>query len=176
MYTEKAPLSQSRSLKKRRSALLHFSAPVPLSISLQRFVVLRDGGVPQTCITVRDTPTLEAHDKADIKLENRETLPIETIDTAGQEDFVALRDLWRREGDIVLIVFSVTELKSLRFADELVERMQNVKESPVTFVLAVKKSDLEKERRGMSCESMHRRSLTNTRRRWWKRQLRRNWG
>jgi hypothetical protein len=46
-----------------------------------------------------------------------------------------------------LIDFSVTELKSLRFADELVERMQSVKEGPVSFVLAGKKSDLDKERR-----------------------------
>jgi GTPase SAR1 family protein len=121
MCTEKAHLSQLKSLKKRRPALLHFSAPVPLSISVKRFVVLGDGRVPKTCFFVRDTSTFETHYKADIKLENGETLPIEIIDTAGQEDFVALRDLCRREGDIFLIVFSVPELNSLRLADELVE-------------------------------------------------------
>jgi hypothetical protein len=39
----------------------------------------------KTCIIVRDTPTLETHYKADIKLQNGETIPIEIIDTAGKK-------------------------------------------------------------------------------------------
>jgi small GTP-binding protein len=124
-------------------------------MSVPRLVVLGDGGVGKTCIIIRFvrdmffegyTPTLEAHYNADIKLENGESLPIEITDTAGQEDFVALRDLCMREGDVFLVVYSVTEFKSLRFADELVERIQTVKEGPVGFVLAGNKCDLEKER------------------------------
>jgi small GTP-binding protein len=120
-----------------------------------RLVVLGDGGVGKTCIIIRFvrdmffegyTPTLEAHYKADIKLANGDTLPIEITDTAGQEDFVALRDLCMKEGDVFLVVYSVTEYKSLRFADELVERIQTVKEGDVSFVLAGNKCDLEKER------------------------------
>jgi hypothetical protein len=87
MRTEKAPLSQFGSLKKRRSGLLHFSAPVPLSISAKRFVVLGDDRVPKTCFFVRDTPTFETHSETDIKHQNGETIPIKIIGTAGQEDF-----------------------------------------------------------------------------------------
>jgi GTPase SAR1 family protein len=121
MYTEKASLSQFGSLKKRTLACCTFPAPVPLSISAKRFVVLGDGRVPKTCFFVRDTPTFDTHYKGDIKHQKGETIPIKIIDTAGQENFVALRYLSMREGDIVLIIFSATQFRSLRFADELVE-------------------------------------------------------
>jgi small GTP-binding protein len=126
-----------------------------MALQVPRLVVLGDGGVGKTCIItryVRDmfyedyAPTLEAHYKADIKLVNGETQPVEITDTAGQEDFKALRDICIGEGDIFLVVYSVTEFKSLRFADELIEYMERTKEGPIFIVLAGNKCDLEKER------------------------------
>jgi small GTP-binding protein len=106
-----------------------------------RLAVLGDGCVGKTCILIRfvwdmffegSRLTVESHQNADISV--------------GQKDFVSRRDLCMREGDVFLVVYSVTEFKSLRFADELVERIQTVKDGDVSFVLAGNKCDLEKER------------------------------
>jgi small GTP-binding protein len=124
-------------------------------MSNPRLVVLGDGGVGKTCIIIRFvrdmffegyTPTLEAHYEATIKLANGDSLPIAITDTAGQEDFVSLRDLCMKEGDLFLVVYSVTEFKSLRFADELLDRIKTLQDGAVSFVLAGNKCDLERER------------------------------
>jgi small GTP-binding protein len=124
-------------------------------MTVPRLVVVGDGRVGKTCIIVqlvRDTfiedytPTLEAHYKADINLGNGETLPVEITDAAGQEDFVALRDLSMGNGDLFLIVYSVTEFKSLGLADELGERIRSMKKGPLNFVFAGNKCDLAEER------------------------------
>jgi small GTP-binding protein len=91
-------------------------------------------------------PTLEAHYQSEIALEDGKTLAVQITDTAGQEDFASLRDLCMTGGNLFLVVYSVTDFKSLRSAEELLERIAQVKERKVQFVLAGNKCDLEKER------------------------------
>jgi small GTP-binding protein len=118
-------------------------------------VVVGDGGVGKTCIIlryVRDMfseiydPTLEAHFQSEVTLPDGRTIAIQITDTAGQEDFASLRDLCMTEGNLFLVVFSVTEFKSLRLADELLERLTMVKDHQIHFVLAGNKVDIEKQR------------------------------
>jgi small GTP-binding protein len=118
-------------------------------------VVVGDGGVGKTCIIIRYIrdmfsevydPTLEAHYQSEVTLADGRTIAIQITDTAGQEDFASLRDLCMTEGNLFLIVFSVTDFKSLRLADELLERLTMVKDRQTQFVLAGNKVDLEKQR------------------------------
>jgi small GTP-binding protein len=118
-------------------------------------VVVGDGGVGKTCIIIRYVrdmfseaydPTLESHFQSEVTLKDGRTIAIHITDTAGQEDFASLRDLCMTDGNLFLVVFSVTDFKSLRSADELLERLTMVKERQILFVLAGNKVDIEKQR------------------------------
>jgi small GTP-binding protein len=131
-------------------------------MTVPRLAVFGDSGVGKTCIIVRFvrdafledyTATLEAHFKATIRLENGQILPIGITDTGGDKDFVSLRDVSMSECDVFLVVYSVTASISLRLADELMERIQSMKEGALTFVLAGNKCDLERERQVPSADA-----------------------
>jgi small GTP-binding protein len=120
-----------------------------------RLVVLGDGGVGKTSLVLRHVrdmffeeyhPTLEAHYTADVKLPSGATVTIDITDTAGQEDFAPFRDLFIKEGNVFLVVYSVTEFSSLRSADELLQKVRDLQNIPVKFILVGNKCDLERDR------------------------------
>ena len=121
-----------------------------------KLVVAGDGGVGKTSIIVRYTkdqfsegyePTLEDNYHAKIELENNESLEIEIADTAGQEDYKALRDKFMAEGDAFLIVYSIIDARSLQMAESLLEQISVLHENEdFKFVLAGNKCDQETKR------------------------------
>ncbi|KAH0790510.1 RAP1B, member of RAS oncogene family [Histomonas meleagridis] len=121
-----------------------------------KLVVAGDGGVGKTSIIVRYTkdqfsegyePTLEDNYHAKIELENKEVLEIEIADTAGQEDYKALRDKFMAEGDAFLIVYSIIDARSIQMADTLLEQISVLHEGDdFKFVLAGNKCDKESKR------------------------------
>jgi GTPase KRas protein len=70
-----------------------------------------------------------------------------SFDTAGQEDFAAVRDSYMRTGDGFLCVYSVTLQASFDEAVNLHEHILRVKDADeVPFVLVGNKCDLEDAR------------------------------
>ena len=64
-----------------------------------------------------------------------EEVQIDILDTAGQEDYAAIRDNYFRSGEGFLCVFSITEMESFqataefRFASEFVSDQSSVEHS-----------------------------------------------
>lgn len=81
-----------------------------------------------------------------------EDVQIDILDTAGQEDYAAIRDNYFRSGEGFLLVFSITEQESFSATAEFREQILRVKEEELLPLLVVgNKCDLE-ERRQVSCE------------------------
>ena len=74
-------------------------------------------------------------------------IQVDILDTAGQEDYAAIRDNYFRSGEGFLCVFSITELESLTAAHELREQILRVKnDDQIPFLLVGNKSDLNERR------------------------------
>ncbi|KAF6723340.1 Ras-related protein O-RAL [Oryzias melastigma] len=84
---------------------------------------------------------------------------IDILDTAGQEDYAAIRDNYFRSGEGFLLVFSITEQESFTATDEFREQILRVKadEEKIPLLLVGNKSDLE-ERRRVSVEEARRKA------------------
>ena len=70
------------------------------------------------------------------------------LDTAGTEQFTAMRELYMRQGQGFLLVFSITNQNSLNELFELREQIIRIKDNEnVPVVLVGNKLDLEDDRR-----------------------------
>ena len=120
--------------------------------------MLGDGGVGKTALTIQFTsnhfvedydPTIEDCYRKHCVIDNIPAF-LELLDTAGQEEFTALRDQWIRDSEAYVIVYSVTSQDSLDLVDGIVSSIKRVKDdfdegmSPI--VLAGNKCDLEEKR------------------------------
>lgn len=121
-----------------------------------KLVLVGSGGVGKSCLTIQYIskkfvedydPTLEDSYRKQVTLESGEPAVLDIFDTAGQEDFQAVRDSYIRTGDGFLCVYSVTLQASFDEAVNLhshINRVKDVEESP--FVLIGNKCDLEDAR------------------------------
>jgi len=76
-----------------------------------------------------------------------EEVQIDILDTAGQEDYAAIRDNYFRSGEGFLLVFSITEHESFDVLDEFREQILRVKNAEdVPIILIGNKSDLQSNR------------------------------
>ncbi|KAG7255002.1 hypothetical protein CRUP_007226, partial [Coryphaenoides rupestris] len=77
-----------------------------------------------------------------------EEVQIDILDTAGQEDYAAIRDNYFRSGEGFLLVFSITEHESFTATVEFREQILRVKaeEDKIPLLLVGNKSDLEERR------------------------------
>ncbi|RWS28318.1 ras-related protein Ral-A-like isoform X2 [Leptotrombidium deliense] len=77
-----------------------------------------------------------------------EEVQIDILDTAGQEDYAAIRDNYFRSGEGFLCVFSITERESFTATHEFREQILRVKgDEDVPFMLVGNKADLDEKRR-----------------------------
>lgn len=68
---------------------------------------------------------------------------VETLDTAGQEEYTALRDQWIRDGEGFLLVYSITSRHAFEKIKAFHDQILNIKkDSPTTVVLVGNKCDL----------------------------------
>ncbi|KAI8901284.1 protein c-ras sc1 [Globomyces pollinis-pini] len=117
---------------------------------LYRLVVLGDGGVGKTALTIRFCrsqfieqydPTIEDSYRKQIQVHGT-TCILDILDTAGQEEFTSLRDQWIREGDAFLLLYSVTSKSSFQLIRQLLAQIEQVKDSnQVPFILIGTKCD-----------------------------------
>ncbi|KAJ5735555.1 ras-domain-containing protein [Penicillium malachiteum] len=131
-------------------------------------VVLGAGGVGKSCLTARRfpeaaaytsaaqfvqnvwiesyDPTIEDSYRKQIEVDGRQCI-LEILDTAGTEQFTAMRELYMKQGQGFLLVFSITSMSSLNELSELREQIIRIKDDEkVPLVIVGNKSDLEDDR------------------------------
>eukprot|EP01129_Flabellula_baltica_P012476 TRINITY_DN5643_c0_g1_i1.p1 TRINITY_DN5643_c0_g1~~TRINITY_DN5643_c0_g1_i1.p1 ORF type:complete len:240 (-),score=39.77 TRINITY_DN5643_c0_g1_i1:100-744(-) len=119
------------------------------------FVVLGSGGVGKSCIVIqfvngifepRYDPTIEDRYQKVIEYKGVPCL-LEILDTAGQETFSAMRELYMTDGQGFVLVYSITSRKSIEDLVGIRESILTHKNSDnVPMVLVGNKSDLVKKR------------------------------
>ncbi|KAI8147065.1 ras related protein 1b [Fennellomyces sp. T-0311] len=120
-----------------------------------KLVVLGSGGVGKSALTVQFVqsifvekydPTIEDSYRKQVEVDGQQCM-LEILDTAGTEQFTAMRDLYMKSGQGFLLVFSITSMVTLTDLQELREQILRVKDSDnVPMVLVGNKCDLEEER------------------------------
>ncbi|OJJ48375.1 hypothetical protein ASPZODRAFT_1578959 [Penicilliopsis zonata CBS 506.65] len=118
-------------------------------------VVLGAGGVGKSCLTAQFVqnvwiesydPTIEDSYRKQIEVDGRQCI-LEILDTAGTEQFTAMRELYMKQGQGFLLVFSITSMSSLNELSELREQIIRIKDDEkVPIVIVGNKSDLEDDR------------------------------
>ncbi|KAM4064963.1 Ras family protein [Hirsutella rhossiliensis] len=118
-------------------------------------VVLGAGGVGKSCLTAQFVhnewiesydPTIEDSYRTHIQVDGRQVV-LEILDTAGTEQFVAMRDLYMKTGQGFLLVFSITSPSSLNELATLREEIIRIKDDEnVPMVIVGNKADLEESR------------------------------
>lgn len=126
-----------------------------------KVIIVGSGGVGKSAITlqfmydefVEDYEPTKADSYRKKMVLDQEEIQVDILDTAGQEDYAAIRDNYFRSGDGFLCVFSITEQDSLNAADELREQILRVKnDEDIPLLLVGNKADLE-ERRAVDHET-----------------------
>ncbi|KAF9135719.1 Ras GTPase ras2 [Mortierella sp. 14UC] len=123
---------------------------------LYKLVVLGDGGVGKTALTIqlclnhfvdkKDVqggdvattydPTIEDSYRKQVVIDDQSCV-LEVLDTAGQEEYTALRDQWIRDGEGFLLVYSIAARSTFdrirRFRDQIV-RVKDSENVPLMLV------------------------------------------
>eukprot|EP00483_Globobulimina_turgida_P000273 UN00273 len=122
-----------------------------------KIVVLGGGGVGKSALTIRLVsddfleeydPTIEDSYRKQCDLDGRSVM-LDVLDTAGQDDFAALRDAWMREAEGFLLVYSITKRATFDEVMALYARIMRVKEdeeTPVHIIIVGNKCDLVNQR------------------------------
>lgn len=91
-------------------------------------------------------PTIEDSYRKVTTIDNR-PCTLEILDTAGVEQFTAIRELYIKNGEGFILVYSVTNEASLQELAELRDQVVRIKENThVPIVLVANKCDLEQDR------------------------------
>ncbi|KAG0056932.1 Ras- protein Rap-1b [Gryganskiella cystojenkinii] len=121
-----------------------------------RLVVLGSGGVGKSALTVqfvqsvfvdRYDPTIEDSYRKQVEVDGHQCM-LEILDTAGTEQFTAMRDLYMKNGQGFILVFSIIATATFDELQELRQQILKVKDNPlVPIVLVGNKCDLEHDRK-----------------------------
>lgn len=133
-------------------------AAVALSGSAMReykIVVLGSGGVGKSALTVQFVqgifvekydPTIEDSYRKQVEVDGQQCM-LEILDTAGTEQFTAMRDLYMKNGQGFVLVYSITAQSTFNDLQDLREQILRVKDmDDVPMILVGNKCDLEDER------------------------------
>ncbi|KAL9584379.1 MAG: hypothetical protein Q9212_002156 [Teloschistes hypoglaucus] len=109
-------------------------------MTLYKLVVLGDGGVGKTALTIQlclnhfvETydPTIEDSYRKQVVIDQQSCM-LEVLDTAGQEEYTALRDQWIRDGEGFVLVYSITSRASFSRIRKFHSQIQRVKDATST--------------------------------------------
>ncbi|ELP92325.1 hypothetical protein EIN_122460 [Entamoeba invadens IP1] len=127
-------------------------------MSTIRIVILGGGAVGKSAITVQLVsghfvqiydPTIEDSYRTSISVDG-EMVSLDLLDTAGQDEYSALRDQYMRSGDGYVIVYSITSTTSFLEANSFREQLFRVLDKDfsehIPIALCGNKCDLESER------------------------------
>jgi len=120
-----------------------------------KIVVLGSGGVGKSALTVQFVqgiyvekydPTIEDSYRKQVEVDGQQCM-LEILDTAGTEQFTAMRDLYMKNGQGFVLVYSITAQSTFNDLQDLREQILRVKDTDdVPLVLVGNKCDLEDER------------------------------
>eukprot|EP00731_Ephydatia_muelleri_P001080 Em0001g1080a len=120
-----------------------------------KLVVLGSGGVGKSALTVQFVqgifvekydPTIEDSYRKQVEVDGAQCM-LEILDTAGTEQFTAMRDLYMKNGQGFVLVYSITSQATFNDLTDLREQILRVKDQDdVPTVLVGNKCDLEDER------------------------------
>lgn len=120
-----------------------------------KLVVVGGGGVGKSALTIQliqshfvdeYDPTIEDSYRKQCNIDG-EQLMLDILDTAGQEEYSAMREQYMRTGEGFLLVYAINSRNSMEELQVFYEQIQRVKDSENVPVLVVgNKSDLEIER------------------------------
>uniref|UniRef100_A0A8C9V382 small monomeric GTPase n=1 Tax=Scleropages formosus TaxID=113540 RepID=A0A8C9V382_SCLFO len=116
-----------------------------------KLVVVGAGGVGKSALTIQliqnhfvdeYDPTIEDSYRKQVVIDG-ETCLLDILDTAGQEEYSAMRDQYMRTGEGFLCVFAINNTKSFEDIHQYREQIKRVKDSDdVPMVLVGNKCDL----------------------------------
>lgn len=124
-------------------------------------VVLGSGGVGKSALTVKFVsgtfmekydPTIEDFYRKEIEVDSAPSV-LEILDTAGTEQFASMRDLYIKNGQGFVIVYSITSLQTfqdIRTMKDQIIRVKGVEKIPM--LLVGNKNDLQHQREVPSSE------------------------
>jgi Ras-related protein Rap-2C len=120
-----------------------------------KVVVLGSGGVGKSALTVKFVsgtfmekydPTIEDFYRKEIEVDSAPSV-LEILDTAGTEQFASMRDLYIKNGQGFVIVFSITSLQTFQDIKTMKDQIQRVKgQDRIPMILVGNKADLEVQR------------------------------
>ncbi|XP_021925818.1 ras-related protein Ral-a isoform X2 [Zootermopsis nevadensis] len=130
--------------------------------ALHKVIMVGSGGVGKSALTlqfmydefVEDYEPTKADSYRKKVVLDGEEVQIDILDTAGQEDYAAIRDNYFRSGEGFLCVFSITEDESFQATQEFRDQILRVKnDENIPFLLVGNKSDLDEKRKVSLAES-----------------------
>jgi Ras-related protein Rap-1A/Ras-related protein Rap-1B len=120
-----------------------------------KIVVLGSGGVGKSALTVQFVqgifvekydPTIEDSYRKPVEVDNQQYM-LEILDTAGTEQFTAMRDLYMKNGQGFVLVYSIIAQSTFNDLPDLKEQILRVKDcDTVPMVLVGNKCDLSDQR------------------------------
>ncbi|KFD49381.1 hypothetical protein M514_09744 [Trichuris suis] len=120
-----------------------------------KIVVLGSGGVGKSALTVQFVqgifvekydPTIEDSYRKQVEVDGQQCM-LEILDTAGTEQFTAMRDLYMKNGQGFVLVYSITAQSTFNDLIDLRDQILRVKDTDeVPMILVGNKCDLEDER------------------------------
>ncbi|XP_071033561.1 ras-related protein Ral-A isoform X2 [Parasteatoda tepidariorum] len=128
-----------------------------VSQAVHKVIMVGSGGVGKSALTlqfmydefVEDYEPTKADSYRKTVMLDGEEVGIDILDTAGQEDYAAIRDNYFRSGEGFLCVFSITEHDSFSATSEFREQILRVKGDDnihIPFLLVGNKADLDDKR------------------------------
>jgi len=120
-----------------------------------KLVIVGGGGVGKSALTIQliqnhfideYDPTIEDSYRKQVTIDE-ETCLLDILDTAGQEEYSAMRDQYMRTGQGFLCVYSITNRSSFDEINNFRDQIKRVKDADqVPMVIVGNKMDLESER------------------------------
>lgn len=117
-----------------------------------RIVVCGDGGCGKSALTIKFVqsyfietydPTIEDNYRKQVMVDG-EMLQLDILDTAGQEEYSAMRDQYIRKGQGFILVYSITSRKTFTIIDEFRKIIIGIKDGELApMILVGNKLDLE---------------------------------
>lgn len=87
--------------------------------------------MPQLCLNhfvETYDPTIEDSYRKQVQIDGQSCM-LEVLDTAGQEEYIALRDQWIRDGEGFVLVYSISSRASFQRIEKFYNQIQRVKEN-----------------------------------------------
>ena len=119
-----------------------------------KVVVVGGGGVGKSALTIQlisnhfideYDPTIEDSYRRQLSVDGRVCL-MDVLDTAGQEEYSAMRDSYMRSGQGFLMVYSVTSRSTFEEIRTFHDQILSVREETIPLVLVGNKCDLDTSR------------------------------